>query len=321
MYFMGVDVGGSKTDLVLVDHSGTVISHLRAPGANYQGVGIQKAFEILSDAITKLTKKAGLNKEEITYSYFGVAGADMDYEIGIVRSILERLELKNYDFDNDGRIALRSGTFDDVGIMISCGTGGITYGCDGKKMIRKGGFSYFFGERLGSYIIAGMVASAIIRSKDGRDEHTIMQELFESKIGQSIEEIMHHEYMGEDRSKMAEYMILLFQTLYEAAHIYDYVALRILGQITQEVLKIVNIYEKQLDLTKPVKVVLEGSFFKKADQILLKMIESALGNDHKIIVPVQPPVFGAILLAAEKTGYSFSKEALENLLRFWSDAK
>ncbi|MEJ5228848.1 MAG: BadF/BadG/BcrA/BcrD ATPase family protein [Pseudothermotoga sp.] len=321
MYFMGVDVGGSKTDLVIVEESGRVISYLKAPGANYQGVGIDKAFEILSDAISRLTKKAGLEREEITYSYFGVAGADMDYEIKIVRSILERLGLKNYDFDNDGRIALRSGTFDDIGIMISCGTGGITYGCDGKKMIRKGGFSYFFGERLGSYIIAGMVASAIIRSKDGRDEHTIMQELFESKIGQPIEEIMHHEYMGEDRSKMAEYIILLFRTLYEAARMYDYVALKILGQIVQEVLKIVNVYEKQLDLTKPVKVVLEGSVFKKADQILLKMIESALGKDHQVIVPAQPPVFGAILLAAERAGYSFSKEAVENLLRFWSDEK
>ncbi|MGJ8455649.1 N-acetylglucosamine kinase [Pseudothermotoga sp. U03pept] len=321
MYFMGVDVGGSKTDLVLVDHSGTVISHLRAPGANYQGVGVEKAFEILSDAINKLMKEAGLKKQEITFAYFGVAGADMEYEIKIVRSILERLGLENYDFDNDGRIALRSGTLDDIGILISCGTGGITYGCDGREMIRKGGFSRFFGERLGSYIIAGMVASAIVRSKDGRDEHTIMQELFESKIGQSIEEIMYHEYMGEDRSKMAEYMILLFQSLYEAAHNYDYVALRILGQIVEEVLKIVNIYEKELDLTPPIKVVLEGSFFKKADKILIRMIESALGKEHQVIVPVQPPVFGAILLAAEKAGYSFQKDALENLLKHWSDEK
>ncbi|HBJ82030.1 MULTISPECIES: N-acetylglucosamine kinase [Pseudothermotoga] len=321
MYFMGIDVGGSKTDVAIVDKNGKLISHVRASGANYQGVGVQKAYEILKSAINDALQKSSLNYNELSYSYFGVAGADMEYEIKIVKSILERLQLKNYDFDNDGRIALKSGTFDDKGILISCGTGGITYAGDGKKIARKGGFSRFFGERLGAFVIASMVASAIIRSKDQRDENTLMKQIFESKINQPIEEIMHYEYANEDKSKLAEYAILLIQSLYEAAHQFDYVALRIMGNIVDEIIKIVTAYRKEMYFTSPVKVVLEGSFFKKADPILINMIQSALSDEYILIIPKHPPVVGAVLLAAEKAGYKYDENFIANLLSHWGGKK
>ncbi|HEY8541460.1 MAG TPA: BadF/BadG/BcrA/BcrD ATPase family protein, partial [Pseudothermotoga sp.] len=119
MYFMGVDIGGSKTDVVIADESGKVVSYLRTKGANYQGVGVDQAFEIINQAVNQAMTKAGLKKIDLTYSYFGVAGADMDFEIKITKSILDKLNLEKYSFDNDGRIALRSGTLDDVGILIS----------------------------------------------------------------------------------------------------------------------------------------------------------------------------------------------------------
>ncbi len=319
MYFMGVDVGGTKTDVAVADQNGKVISYLRTKGANYQAVGVDQAFEIIKQAIDHALSKAGLKKDDLTYSYFGVAGADMDFEIEITRSILDKLELKKYSFDNDGRIALRSGTLDDVGILISCGTGGINYACDGKTISRKGGFSRFFGERLGSFIIASLVASAVIRSKDQRDEHTIMQQIFESKIGEPIENIMRYEYMGQDRSKLHQYAILLIETLYEAAKLHDYVALKILLKIVDEVLKIINAFLKEMDFTPPVKVVLEGSFFKKADRILIQMIRSALKDDFDLIIPNHPPVVGAILLAAQMAGYTFKEEAVKNLITYWGD--
>lgn len=321
MYFMGVDVGGSKTDVAIANESGEVLSYLRTKGANYQGVGVDKAFETIDKAINQALSEAGLKKSELTYSYFGVAGADMEFEMKITKSILDKLGLEKYSFDNDGRIALRSGTLDDIGILISCGTGGITYACDGKAISRKGGFSRFFGERLGSFIIAGMVASAIVRSKDKRDEHTIMQQIFESKIGQSIENIMHYEYMEQDRSKIYQYALLLIETLYQAAKMYDYSALKILSQITDEVIKIVNAYLREMNFTLPVKVILEGGFFKNADEILIKMIKSALGDEFNLIVPKYPPVVGAILLAAEMSSHSLSKRAVTKLIEYWSDKK
>ena len=318
MRLLGVDVGGTKTHILIVDELGNVIVFEEGPGANYQGVGVEKAYQTLKRLIEKALKSASLSLDELDAAFFGVAGADFEYENRMVRSILERLGLKRYAFDNDGRIALRSGTFDDVGIMISCGTGGINYACDGKRMERIGGFSSFFGERLGSYIIAGKVASAILRAKDGRSENTVMVEMFESQIGSKIEDIMHYEYEG-DYEKMRDYAVLLIRTLYSAARDHDFVALKILCEIVDEVVRIVEAFRKKLNFTPPIKLVLEGSFFKNADPILLNMIRNALGRDYRLIVPKHPPVVGAVLLASELVGCSFTDRAIEKLIGFWGD--
>lgn len=318
MYFLGVDVGGTKTHVLIVDGSGNVISFHEGPGANYQGMGVEKALQNLRQAIAEALEKASLTTDKLNASFFGVAGADFEYENRIVRSMLERLGLKNYAFDNDGRIALRSGTLDDVGIMISCGTGGINYACDGKRIERIGGFSTFFGERLGSYIVAGKVASAIVRAKDGRSENTIMVEMFESQIQSNIEDIMHFEYEG-DYEKMREYVVLLIKILFFAARKHDFVALKILCEIVEEVLSIVRAFRSKLSFTPPIKLVLEGSFFKNADPMLLEMIQTALGRDYRLIVPKHPPVVGAVLLAAELAGYRFNEESVERLIRHWGD--
>lgn len=316
MYFLGVDVGGTKTHALIADHEGKVIVFHDGPGANYQGLGVEKAYSNLKDTITEALKKASLKLQDVEAVFFGVAGADFDYEIRIVRTILDRLGLKRYAFDNDGRIALRSGTLNDVGILISCGTGGINYACDGKRMERIGGFSTFFGERLGSYIIAGLVASAIIRGKDGRSNPTKMIQIFESQISMKMEDIMHYEYEG-DYEKMREYTILLIKTLFSAAKQHDFVALKILCHIVDEIVDIVRAFRMKLDFTPPIKLVLEGSFFKNADPILLEMISSAVGPEYEIIVPKHPPVVGAVLLAAEFSGHKFDQNAIERLIGFW----
>lgn len=318
MRFLGVDVGGTKTHVLIADEFGNVMAFHEGAGANYQGVGVEKAYLNLRRAIVEALEETSLNFDDVDASFFGVAGADFEYENRIVKSILDRLGLKNYAFDNDGRIALRSGTLDDIGIMISCGTGGINYACDGKKIERIGGFSSFFGERLGSYIIAGKVASAIVRAKDKRSENTIMVEMFESQIGSDIENIMHYEYEG-DYEKMRDYAVLLIKTLFSAARSHDHVALKILCEIVEEVIHIVEAFRRKLSFTTPIKLVLEGSFFKNADSMLMEMIQSALGEDYRLIVPKHPPVVGAVLLAADLVGYKFSDRAIENLINFWRD--
>ncbi len=314
MYFLGVDVGGTKTDFLLVNEHGEVLSFLRTDGANYQGVGVEKSIKILQEGLQKILAGCNLRNDDLNYAFFGFAGADSEYEIQIVRNILKQLKLRNYDFDNDGRIALKSGTIDDVGIMISCGTGGINFASDGQRVERIGGFSRFFGERLGSYIIAGQVASAIVRAKDGRDEQTLMSKIFETKIGMPIENIMHYEYEEDGFENFRYYAVELIKTLFEAANQFDCVALRILDEIVEEVLKIVAVFKKKLTLPVPTKLVLEGSFFKNSDPILFRMIETALGKDYNIIVPKHPPVLGAVLFAYEKSGLKPDQRLIDQLL-------
>jgi len=52
---IGVDGGGSKTELILIDETGTVVKRHLAVGCNPSVVGTEKAFQILSEALGALT--------------------------------------------------------------------------------------------------------------------------------------------------------------------------------------------------------------------------------------------------------------------------
>ncbi|MDK2893819.1 MAG: hypothetical protein PWQ21_621, partial [Thermotoga sp.] len=84
MLFLGVDVGGTKTQAVLSDEQGNVLAVHRGKGANYQVVGKENAVRNLKDVIEGILNKAGKTREEIDFAFFGYAGADFDYEMKIV---------------------------------------------------------------------------------------------------------------------------------------------------------------------------------------------------------------------------------------------
>ena len=312
MIFLGVDVGGTKTDAILVNDEGKVLSYFRGGPGNYQSIGREKAFREIKRVVDGVLKKIGLEKNDITFAYFGIAGADTVKDFEIIRSILNGLALKRYDFDNDGRIALKSGTFDDIGIMVSCGTGSISYAYDGNNTHRVGGFSSFFGERLGSFYIAGFVMSAIMRSKDGRSPKTKLKKIVENKLKMRVEDLMRYEYFDERTS--INFVPLVIKSLFEGFNENGFIATKIFINIVEEVLNIVEAHRRVLNFKKPIKLVLEGTFFKRAGKSLIEMIKSALGDEFEVVVPKHDPVIGAILLAMEKAGLLVNRELFDKIV-------
>jgi len=311
LLFLGVDVGGTKTQAVLSDEQGNVLAVHRGKGANYQAVGKENAVRNLKDVIEGILNKAGKTREEIDFAFFGYAGADFDYEMKIVREILEKLGLEKFDFDNDGRTALRSGVFDDIGIMVSCGTGSISYASDGRRVNRIGGLSFSLGERLGSHYIASLVTSAVMRAKDGRDDWTTLVEEVEKEIG-PVENLLRYDYEG---GYTAELVKRVNQALFRCAEKGDAVSLRIFDEIVVEVKKIIDAHRKALNFTPPIKLILEGSFFKNAPSLLINMIESATGKEYEIVIPKHDPVIGAVLFAMERSGLRVTEDLYNRLVR------
>src|SRR6056297_849401 len=139
VFFWGVDIGGTKTAAVIADETGQVISFKLGKGSNYQGRGIEESYKRANATIDGVCKEAGIEKKDIKNAYLGIAGVDLDYDIKIIKGILERIGIEHYAFENDGLIALRSGTDDGRGILITCGTGSISFANNGDKITRKGG--------------------------------------------------------------------------------------------------------------------------------------------------------------------------------------
>ncbi|MFW6263402.1 MAG: N-acetylglucosamine kinase [Thermotogota bacterium] len=320
MFFLGVDVGGTKTAAVIADETGRVLSLKIGKGSNYQGCGIEASYKRGNETIEGACKEAGIEKNDIENAFFGIAGVDLDYDIEIIKGILKRIGIKQYAFENDGLIALRSGTDDGKGILITCGTGSISFANNGEKIIRKGGFSTFFGERLGARHIASLSASAMVRAKDGRGPKTLMNNILEDQYNITVEEMIKKDipdllYNGP------EPIVTLINVVYKGAQQNDYVAFKILIEIVGEIINICQSIRVNMIFNPPIPLVLEGTVFKRAAPILFDLIRSALGKEYKINIPSHDPVTGAVLFAFENAGVKVTKTIQDNLFKSYDEKK
>ena len=76
-YKIGLDGGGTKTELIFVDAAGAVVARHAAPGCNPSHLGPDKAALVVTTALAELLAKAALNPREakITATHLYTAGS------------------------------------------------------------------------------------------------------------------------------------------------------------------------------------------------------------------------------------------------------
>ncbi len=312
-------MGGTKTSACIADEKGNVTAiDVDGPG-NFQTVGTIRALSSIKRAVMGALEKAGLSKEDVTFAFFGVAGADTDYDRSVVKKILGEIDLEKYDYEDDGFIALRSAFLDGTGIVVTCGTGSISYAFDGKNYNRIGGYSFFFGERLGAYYVAGLVISAAMRAKDGRGRETVLLKMIEDKADAPIEDLTIYSH-AQDLEPPFDLVPTLISMLKKAYQKGDAVAHDIVDKIINEIAIIVKAHESKLDFQGKPAVALEGSCFKALGDILPERLKERLPS-HTLKVPEHDPVVGAVMLAMERAGKKVTQEIYERLVISYMEAK
>ncbi len=296
MVFMGIDVGNTKTAFLLCDENGHVISFLKKEGANFQSCGgIEKTLEILRSGIDELFKRGKVKKEELKFTYLGIAGADREADFKLIESALRRLDIGDFSFQNDGFIALRSGSVDGKGILITCGTGNTNFASNGKKVERIGGLSPQLGDVIGTHLIASKVTSAAVRAKDGRGSRSSLVKILEKKLQMEVEDLISVDFRKFDPVPK------IIESLFEALKEFDLVAFSIMREIVDEINRIAEIFRFSLfPKERNVRLILDGPFFKNADSIFFKILQNYIWPGYEVYVPEHDPVVGAVLLAMEK---------------------
>ncbi len=127
--FIGVDIGGSKTEAVLVDTSAHVVAHVHAGPGNWEGIGLDAAAHLYNDVINQLLQQSGRAPSDITAHGWGIAGLDWPSDDGRLRPILSSL-LPHAPFQmvNDAFLPLRAGSRFPYGIGVIAGTGSTVVG-------------------------------------------------------------------------------------------------------------------------------------------------------------------------------------------------
>ena len=177
---MGVDGGGSKTYTVITDEHGNQLGSGISGGGNYQTIGIDKAVVNITESIESALSNARLEYSDIDYVQYGLAGADREKDINIIKGGLKTISLPNWDLVCDTMEGLRIGSKDYTGVVLVCGTGTNSSGRNSLgEEIQIGGFGNTFGDWAGGGAMAQETFRAAVRSWELREIPTILTKKYQ----------------------------------------------------------------------------------------------------------------------------------------------
>ncbi|MBP1692343.1 MAG: hypothetical protein H6Q37_226 [Chloroflexi bacterium] len=184
-YYLGVDIGSSKTHALIADEQGNALGFGCCGAGNHEVVGYPGLEKALLEATRQALAMSGLSVNQIAGAGFGVAGYDWPSERPATLSSISALSLRcPLEVVNDVDIGLIAGTSEGWGIVIDAGSGNNVRGRtrDGQiaGITGNGGM---FGEYGGSAELVNRALIAISYEWTGRGPATQLTPTFTQCVG------------------------------------------------------------------------------------------------------------------------------------------
>lgn len=311
-YLMGVDGGGSKTYTVITDEYGNKVGEGLSGRGNHQDVGIETALLNIKNSIEKALTTAGLQYKDISFTQFGLAGADREKDFAILRPALGTLPIKSWDVVCDTFEGLRIGSENNIGVVLVCGSGTNAAGRNKEgKVVQIGGMGYLYGDAAGGTLMARETFRLAVRSWEQREIPSKLTEKVSTFFGFHTIEQLVHDFLDRDINDVPGELTIV---LHEAAAEGDHLAIQLLRKTGDELGIAANSVIKRLGNfgSGTIPVVLVGSVLQKGrDQHLIQSLKTKIQSENptiSIIIPDIEPVYGSILLAMDHTGIKTSDE-------------
>jgi N-acetylglucosamine kinase-like BadF-type ATPase len=317
--YLGVDGGGTKTALVLLDSEGTIRATHLAPGSYYLTTGVDALGTLLADGINAVLAKAAVRVEELDFAFFGIPAYGED--TGLVGPLSElprrRLEAGQYLCGNDMICGWAGSLLCRDGISIVAGTGSICYGEHNGAIARCGGWGELFSDEGSAYWIACRGLNLFSRMSDGRAAKGPLYDIVRQALGLTEDlDLCAHVFsrLGGDRARIAQ----LSKWVTQAAAAGDAQAMSLVREAAEELALMVDATRRQLEfgIAEPVPVSYSGGVFDNVGALLLEHFAAALQAfrpGYQVREPVLPPGIGAALYAAKRHGNPLSNAAIERL--------
>ncbi len=275
--FLGIDSGGTKTDVVLFREDGTVLRRKIFPGANPNACGMERALEILCHAIEETCS------EHTPCGIFaGVAGCvAADNKTKMLSVLKKRFAGIPLSLESDIENVIGSVRGADRCVAAISGTGTVTYAWDGTTLHRLGGYGYLFDGAGSGYDIGRDVLTACFEADDGLRAPSIMTDLATQKLGGRAWDKLDLLYR-EGKNTIAAFAPIAF----EAAKKGDKTAEEILRHNFARIAKLILHAQKTFDCANT--VICAGSIAATEE---FRTILKEWGIDP--IIPHMPPVYGA----------------------------
>jgi N-acetylglucosamine kinase-like BadF-type ATPase len=315
--YLGVDGGGSKTALALIDDTGRVIARATAPTSYYFNDGFDVVEKSLAQGVTDICTQAGIVPADIDAAFFGLPGygeasGDIDQLNKVPAGVLGH---DRYTCDNDMVCGWAGSLAGEDGINVISGTGSMTYGERQGVGHRVGGWGELFGDEGSAYWIGTQGLNAFSRMSDGRLPHGPLHAMLKKRLevdgDLDVVSLVIDTWKG-NRSKIAA----LATTVTEAADAGDEASKRILSAAVDELVLLIETTRTLIKFTEQetVPVSYSGGMFKHEGYLQLfvtAMTEAAANYDLRS--PRLDPALGAALYAAKHSGHPLSQDAVQQL--------
>lgn len=300
-YYLSVDSGGTKTDVVLADRYGNIVSRFIDKGSNYQSCGEKQSYEVFKRIYKKIYQK--IRDFDMLTCVFGVAGFDTKYDEIVIRKILEKSGFKKYELFNDAYLALKAGIEGNkYGIVIVSGTGNILYGVGQKGIMRLGGYGGILGDVYNGpsigYTVLNQVFKLWMLGKE-KDAKIFIKELLKFYKQKNMSTLL--DYITANFSKVNQNIGYLLKPVISAYKKGDKIIKKLIYDIVEDYSqRIVRISYLLKINEEPIKVILSGGVFFNSRGVLDKLLQKKLGNNYKCEVLKFAPVMGGLIIGYEK---------------------
>lgn len=304
-YFLGADVGGTKTDVVVVDGAGRVLGFARAGRGNPEEVGFDGLHAVLADAATRALAQASLGTEDVVGAGFGVAGYDWPHDLPPITAAIARLGLTcPVGVVNDAVPGLVIGSREGWGVGLVSGTGCNCWGWDRdhRREGRVTGHGTMLGEHAGAGELVHRAMQTVGHAWTRRIGPTALTEAFVAHAGAEDVEDLIAGYAVHRLRIGAEAALVVFEVAAAgdaAAQGLVEWAGRELGELANAVVRQLGFEQLEFDL------VLTGGMFAAGDALVdpLRRTVHGFAPGARLVHLAAPPVLGAAMIGMERSGH------------------
>jgi len=303
-YFVGLDVGSSKTHALIVDENGQCVGFGKAWGGNHQGVGYDGFFNVIAEALDGALKASGVDKAYIAGAGFGVAGYDFPSDREAHLKEIAKLGLAcPVEIVNDGVNGLLAGATRGIGVNVTAGSsnnarGRNKHGKEGRIV----GNGVLFGEMGGGIEIVQHGLQKVNHAWIKRIPPTALTQIYLEATGAKNEMDLMEGLSNEQYHLFPFIAVQIIQ----AARNGDVAAQDIIHFAGEELGWLAVSVARQIEMENDeVEVIQSGSIFEADEIITVPMKDIVLKHcpKAKMIRLDGPPVVGAVLLGMEQADF------------------
>lgn len=309
-YYLGADLGATKTHTLIVDATGRALGFGESGPGNHETVGYEGMFQSMKSGMEQALRMASLQKDELTGAGFGVAGYDWPSEVDATVSVIDRLGLRApYKFVNDAVLGLVAGSEEGWGVVLVSGTGSNCRGWDRehKREGRVTGHGILMGEGAGGSELMHRCMQIIGYSWTMRLPETALADAIVAHVGAADLEDLMRGYTTHEYHVGAEAARIVFRVAEEG----DQAARDLICWAGTELGELANAVIRQLEFENlAFDVVMTGSMFDGGPMLIEPMQKTIhkVAPKARLVRLTVPPVLGAVMLGIEASGAKVTPE-------------